>query len=87
MNIQSLERVELPDPRTTTIFEMSGVPGISGKGQHTYHCPSCKSILLENVIASQMARIVFKCPKCGGLSRMYSQKTSPQHTPVIMESH
>jgi len=87
MNIQPLERVDLPDPRTTTIFEMSGVPGISGKGEHTYNCPSCKSILLENVFASHMARIVFRCPNCGGLSRMQTRNTHPQHVPVIMESH
>ena len=87
MNIQQLERVDLPDPRTTTIFEMSGVPGISGKGEHSYNCPSCKSILLENVFASHMARIIFKCPNCGGLSRMQSRNKHPQHVPVIMDSH
>ncbi len=87
MNIQPLERVDLPDPRTTTLFEMSGVPGISGKGKYTYNCPSCKSILLENVSASHMARIVFRCPNCGGLSRLQIRKTLPQHVPVITESH
>ncbi len=81
MNIQQLEQVDLPDPRTTTLFEMTGVPGISGKGGYTYTCPSCKSILLENVFAAYMTRIVFRCPNCGKLSRMQSRKSQPLHVP------
>jgi DNA-directed RNA polymerase subunit RPC12/RpoP len=70
MSIQQLEYVDLPDPRTTTLFEISCLPGISGNGELSYKCPSCKSILLENIFAAHMARIVFRCPHCGGLSRM-----------------
>jgi DNA-directed RNA polymerase subunit RPC12/RpoP len=70
MSIQQLEYVDLPDPRTTILFEISSLPGISGKGELSYKCPSCKSILLENIYAAHMARIVFRCPNCGCLSRM-----------------
>lgn len=87
MDIQQLEPVDLPDPRTTTIFEMSSVPGITGSGELSYNCPTCKSILLENVSASHMARIIFRCPNCGGLSRMQSRNSRPQHVPLIVESH
>lgn len=73
MNIQQLEHVDLPDPRTTTLFEISSVPGISGNGGLSYKCPSCKSILLENIFAAHLTRIVFRCPNCGGLSRMHAR--------------
>jgi len=73
MNIQQLEYVDLPDPRTTTLFEISSVPGISGNGELSYKCPSCKSILLENIFATHLTRIVFRCPNCGSLSRMHSR--------------
>jgi len=86
MNIQQLEQVDLPDPRTTTVFEMSGVPGISGKGGFSYTCPSCQSVLLENVSASHMARIVFRCPTCGKLSRMQARKSPPLHVPSSMQT-
>ncbi|HVC37798.1 MAG TPA: hypothetical protein VNF46_05285 [Gammaproteobacteria bacterium] len=86
MNIQQLEHVDLPDPRTTTLFEISSVPGISGSGELSYKCPSCKSILLENIFAVHMTRIVFRCPTCGGLSRMQPRTALPQHVAVNMES-
>jgi len=78
MNIQPLEPVDLPDPRTTTLFEISGIPGISGYGELSYKCPSCKAILLKNIYAVHMTRIVFRCPSCGGLSRMQPAVGKPE---------
>jgi DNA-directed RNA polymerase subunit RPC12/RpoP len=86
MSIQQLEHVDLPDPRTTTLFEISSLPGISGSGELSYKCPSCKSILLENIFAAHMARIVFRCPNCGGLSRMQPRSTLKQHAAGNLET-
>lgn len=70
MTIQRLEFVDLPDPRATTLFEISTIPGISGKGDASYECPSCNSILLENIVSPDFTRIAFRCPACGALSQM-----------------
>lgn len=71
MPILPLEHVDQPNPQGITLFEISRIPGISGRGRTSYECPSCKSILLENVQSTHLTRIVFRCPSCGLLSRMY----------------
>ncbi|MGA9851497.1 MAG: hypothetical protein WBR15_00985 [Gammaproteobacteria bacterium] len=87
MLILSLENVNQPDPHGLTIFEISKIPGVSGLGGFSYECPSCKSILLENVYLAELTQIAFRCPKCGALSRMHTSKRKheeiPQQTPSL----
>ena len=71
MLVVPLEPVNQPDPRSLTIFEIPGIPRVSGQGEVSYECPACKSILLENIDFYGLTRIAFRCPKCGTLSRMH----------------
>ena len=71
----------IPKPKegTRTVLVAKGSPIIEGegegKGDMTYLCGNCDTLLLENAFFTNVRNVVFQCPRCG----LFSELTSDYH--------
>jgi predicted RNA-binding Zn-ribbon protein involved in translation (DUF1610 family) len=63
----------VPEPSNTNdvlVAKDAKKPIISGEGNMSFICGSCKNLLLRDVDFGKVSNKIFKCPKCGSFNSL-----------------